>query len=407
MVPLTHSNLLSSASNIAVTLQLTEKDRCLNLMPLFHIHGLVGAVLASMRAGSSVICSSDFDPEKFFSWLEEFHPTWYTAVPTTHHAVLSCAATHKELLQRCSLRFIRSSSAALPPQVMQGLEEVFRVPVIEAYGMTEASHQIACNPLPPGRRKPRSVGLPAGVEVAVFDDEGNVVSPGETGEIVIRGTTVMSGYGNSPQANEESFKHGWFRTGDQGHLDADGYLFLTGRLHETISRGGAKISPAEVDEVLKEHPDVSEAVTFAVPHLTLGEDVAVAVVLREKALVTEAEIQRFVATRLAEFKVPRQVLIVKQIPKSATGKIQRIGLAEKLGLTRPNQAARGTKTGRTAPPTPVEEKLAKIWVQVLGLAMVGLHDNFFDLGGNSLLAMGVLAQIEKQFSKKLPLSILF
>ncbi|TMA10410.1 MAG: AMP-dependent synthetase, partial [Deltaproteobacteria bacterium] len=332
MVPLTQKNLLASANHIGTTLELTEKDRCLNIMPLFHIHALVGAVLASLMAGASVVCTSGFDAEEFFTWLGESHPTWYTAVPTIHQAALSCAAAHKEQLQRCSLRFIRSSSAALPPQVMQGLEEVFQVPVIEAYGMTEASHQISSNPLPPRPRRPGSVGISAGPEVAIMDEAGKLLSSGKAGEIVIRGANVMSAYANGSEANRESFTRGWFRTGDEGYLDADGYLFITGRLKEIINRGGEKISPREVDEVLMQHPAVSQAVTFAVPHSTLGEDVAAAVVQRAKMSVTEGKIQRFAAMRLAEFKIPRQVLIVQEIPKSATGKVERIGLAEELGL---------------------------------------------------------------------------
>jgi len=423
MVPLTHSNLLASAGNISATLELTEVDRCLNVMPLFHIHGLVGAVLSSAMAGCSVICTSGFDPEKFFAWLEQFRPTWYTAVPTMHQAVLSCALANSEMLRRCPLRFIRSSSAPLPLRLMQELEEVFRIPVIEAYGMTEASHQIASNRLPPRARKPGSVGLAAGAEVAVMDEEGNLVTSGEVGEIVIGGPNVMSGYGSTREVevNEESFAQGWFRTGDVGYLDEDGYLFLTGRLKEIINRGGEKISPEEVDEVLKEHPAVSEAVTFSVPHATLGQDVAAAIVLRENNLVTGAEIQRFAATRLAEFKVPRQMLIVNGIPRGSTGKIQRIGLAERIGLAAtceeasnirkdfapPDQSRPEQQRPFVAPRTPVEKSLAQIWAEVLKLEKVGTHDNFFDLGGHSLSAIQVISQVREAFHIEFPLRALF
>jgi acyl-CoA synthetase (AMP-forming)/AMP-acid ligase II/aryl carrier-like protein len=392
MVPLTHANLLASAANIAATLRLTERDRCLNVMPLFHIHGLIGAVLSSVMAGSSVVCTPGFDPEKFFTWLEQFRPTWYTAVPTMHQAVLSCATQQKESLRHSSLRFIRSSSAALPLRVMQALAEIFRVPVIESYGMTEASHQIASNPLPPGTRKARSVGLPVGVEVAVMDDEGNLLDAGKTGEIVIRGKTVTSGYGNSPESNDENFKDGWFRTGDQGYWDKDGYLFITGRLKEIINRGGEKISPMEIDEVLKKHPSVLEAVTFPVPHPTLGQDISAAVVLRHRDTVTGEEIQRFAAARLAEFKIPRQVLIVNRIPKSAAGKIQRLGLPERLGLVTNSKDTDTTKGDLARPRTPLEEELSRIWSLVLGI-QAGIHDNFFLLGGDSIQATRIISRV--------------
>ena len=295
MVPLTHSNLLASAGNIAATLQLTEKDRCLNVMPLFHIHGLVGAVLSSIVAGSEVVCTSGFDLEQFFPWLEEFRPTWYTAVPTIHQAILTRTKAKRKIITGCPLRLIRSSSAPLPPTVAAELEDLFKVPVIEAYGMTEASHQIASNPLPPQQRKTGSVGVATGSEIAIVDEQGKFVSAGRQGEIVIRGANITRGYENHPEANKEAFIDGWFRTGDQGYLDEDRYLFITGRLKEIINRGGEKISPREVDDVLIDHPAVTQVVTFAVPQPTLVEEVAAAIVLHEKASATEREIREFAA----------------------------------------------------------------------------------------------------------------
>ncbi|HEX7623810.1 MAG TPA: AMP-binding protein, partial [Anaeromyxobacteraceae bacterium] len=228
--------------------------------------------------------------------------------------------------------FIRSSSASLPPQVMAELEKVFRAPVIESYGMTEASHQMASNPLPPRQRKPGSVGVAAGPQVGVMDETGRLLQAGSVGEVVIRGPNVTSGYEANPEANAKAFTDGWFRTGDQGFLDEEGYLRLTGRLKELINRGGEKISPLEVDEVLMDHPAVQQVVTFAMPHDKLGEEVAAAVVLREGRSATERELRDFVAGRLAEFKVPRKIVLLTEIPKGATGKLQRIGLAQKLGL---------------------------------------------------------------------------
>ncbi|MBZ9990636.1 acyl--CoA ligase [Mesorhizobium sp. BH1-1-5] len=332
LVPLSHANLAASAAHIGATLGLTPADRCLNIMPLFHIHGLIAAVLSSLAAGGSVFCTPGFNALRFFQWLSEAKPSWYTAVPTMHQAILPRAARNPEQLAGAKLRFIRSSSASLPAQVMAELESTFGCPVVEAYGMTEAAHQMASNRLPPGLRKPGSVGASAGPEVAVMAQDGRLLEPGEIGEIVIRGPNVTAGYEKNPDANASAFAHGWFHTGDQGVLDEDSYLRVTGRLKEIINRGGEKISPLEVDGVLMDHPAVAQVVTFAMPHDKLGEEVAAAVVLREGQSASEADIRGFAATRLADFKVPRKVVILDEIPKGATGKLQRIGLAAKLGL---------------------------------------------------------------------------
>jgi acyl-CoA synthetase (AMP-forming)/AMP-acid ligase II len=332
MVPLSHHNVCASAANIAASLSLTPEDCCLNIMPLFHIHGLMAAVLSSLGAGASVFCTPGFNALKFFAWMKEANPTWYTAVPTMHQAILDRAARNRDVIDASRLRLIRSSSASLPPQVMKALEDTFNAPVIESYGMTEAAHQMASNPLPPRERKPGTVGIAAGPEIAVMDEDGRLLPPGSIGEVVIRGANVTNGYQSNPEANAKAFTNGWFRTGDQGVMDEHGYLRLTGRLKEIINRGGEKISPREIDEVLLDHPAVMQAVTFAVPHGKLGEDVAVAIVLREGAAATEAEIRAFASRRLADFKVPRQVIFLKEIPKGPTGKLQRLGLAEKLGL---------------------------------------------------------------------------
>jgi oxalate---CoA ligase len=332
LVPLSQRNLAISATNIMESLGLQPDDRCLNVMPLFHIHGLMAALLASLGAGASVVASRGFDAFRFFTWLDETQPTWYTAVPTMHQLVLARAGRHRDVIERSKLRFVRSSSASLPPTVMAELERAFGAPVVEAYGMTEASHQMATNPLPPAERKPGSVGLGAGVEVAIMDAVGDLLPGDATGEVVVRGGSVTSGYENNPAANESSFMDGWFRTGDQGYQDADGYLFLTGRIKEIINRGGEKVSPREVDEVMLQHPAVAQAVAFAVPHDRLGEEVAVAVVLNDGVDIDEKVLREHAARHLADFKLPKRILILDDIPKGATGKVQRIGLAEKLGL---------------------------------------------------------------------------
>jgi acyl-CoA synthetase (AMP-forming)/AMP-acid ligase II len=332
IVPLSQRNVCASAANVADSIALLPGDRCLNIMPLFHIHGLIAAVLSSLHAGASVLCSPGFNALHFFRWLDEVRPTWYTGVPTMHQAILSRASRNSETIDNVPLRLIRSSSASLPPQVMAELEQTFGAPVIEAYGMTEAAHQMASNPLPPRARKPGSVGLPAGPEVAIMSEAGELLPAGEIGEIVIRGPNVTAGYKNNDEANAEAFTNGWFRTGDQGIADGEGYFRLTGRLKEIINRGGEKISPREVDEVLLDHPAVAQAVTFAVPHPKLGEDVAAAIVLGEGAEADEQSIRAFASERLADMKVPRTIVFLDEIPKGATGKLQRIGLAEKLGL---------------------------------------------------------------------------
>ena len=332
IVPLSHHNVCASARNVRETLTLTAQDRNLSIMPLFHIHGLIASLLAPLSAGSEVCCSPGFNALKFFSWMAEVKPTWYTAVPTMHQAILPRASKNADVVAESRLRFIRSSSSALPPTVIAELERVFRAPVVEAYGMTEAAHQMASNPLPPNTRKPGTVGRNAGPEVRVVDDNGRTVPAGATGEIVIRGENVTRGYENNPSANETAFIDGWFRTGDQGTMDADGYLTITGRLKEIINRGGEKISPREVDEIIMEHPAVHQCVTFGMPHEMLGEEVAAAIVLREGAQADDRELRQFAAVRLADFKVPKKILILKEIPVGATGKLQRIGLAQKLGL---------------------------------------------------------------------------
>ena len=333
IVPLLQSNVAASAHNIAASLNLTSDDRCLNVMPLFHIHGLLAAVSASLSMGASIWCAPGFDALRFFGWMRDATPTWYTAVPTMHQAILSRAGRNADVIEEVPLRFLRSSSASLPGQVMEALRETFNAPVIEAYGMTEAAHQMCCNPF--DRQKPGAVGVAAGPEVRVAHETENRLVDG-TGEIVISGPNVTPGYESNPDANAKNFFEAdgkrWFRTGDQGAFDADGFLHLTGRLKEIINRGGEKVSPLEVDGVLLDHPAIAQVVTFALPHPKLGEEVAAAVVLKDGVEATEREIRDFAASRMADFKVPRKVIILDEIPKGATGKMQRIGLAEKLGL---------------------------------------------------------------------------
>ena len=333
IVPLLQSNIVASASNIAKSLSLSSSDRCMNVMPLFHIHGLIAAVSASLSVGASIWCSPGFNALSFFSNLDEAKPTWYTAVPTMHQAILARSGRNAETIRNNPLRFLRSSSASLPAQVMGELENCFGAPVIEAYGMTEATHQMCCNRL--DKQKPGSVGIPAGPLVKIAHEVDDCLIQG-TGEVVISGDNVTPGYENNLVANEKSFfrinGERWFRTGDQGAFDKDGFLYLTGRLKEIINRGGEKISPLEVDSILLDHPEINQVVTFALPHPKLGEEVAAAVVLSLGSRSAEKDLKGFARERMAEFKVPRKIVILDEIPKGATGKMQRIGMAEKLGL---------------------------------------------------------------------------
>jgi acyl-CoA synthetase (AMP-forming)/AMP-acid ligase II len=390
IVPLTHANICASAYACGAALALGETDRCLNIVPLFHSYSLNATVLASLAAGASVVCAPGCDVNRFFAWLTTFQPTWYSGVPTMHQAILKHARHNRLRATDCGLRFIRSATAPLSPRIIDELEGTFGASVVEFYGMTEtASSPIACSPLTPRQRKAGSVGMKAALDVAIMDEGGAFVPGCRTGQVVVRGASVMSGYDGNEAATRAAFAGDWFKTGDIGFLDDDGYLVLAGRIGEIINRGGEKVVPREVDELLLEHPAVEEAVTFPVPHATLGEDVASAIVLRPDAVATAKDIRQFAIGRIADFKVPRQIFIVREIPKGPTGKVQRIGLAAKLGV------ANGTGLPRAyvAPRTALEKMLAKHWAEMLEVEQIGIHDDFFAAGGDSLLAAGVLTHV--------------
>ena len=359
-------------------------------MPLFHIHGIVAAVLASLSAGATVVCTPGFDVARFFDWIDEFAPSWYTAVPAMHQAIVERSGLHPQQVKRTALRFVRSSSASLPVQLMERLEDVFRAPVVEAYGMTEAAHQVTSNPLPPRARKPGSVGLPAGPDVAVMDPDGQLLGPGARGEIVIRGANVTAGYAANPEANRSAFCDGWFRTGDEGCFDADGYLFLTGRLKEMINRGGEKIAPRAIDEALMTHPAVAEALAFGVPDAKLGEEVAAAVVLKPGASAPASELQDYLALRLAEFKIPRRIIFLQEIPKGPTGKTHRAALAARLGIESVHSV---TAAVPGLAPSPMTGALIGIWKEVLRREDISGPSHFFDCGGDSILATQAAARV--------------
>jgi acyl-CoA synthetase (AMP-forming)/AMP-acid ligase II len=322
-VPLTHTNVLRSALNIASHYELTSADRSLVVMPLFHGHGLIGAALATLASGGAAIVPPRFSASEFWGLFRKHGATWYTAVPTIHEVLLERA--DRDGAPGRGARFIRSCSAALAPAVLANLEKRFGAPVLEAYGLTEAAHQVASNPLPPRPHKPGTVGFGTGVEIAIIDETGSHLPANRAGELVVRGPDVMRGYRNDPEATAAAFIDGWLRTGDAGVLDDDGYLTLTGRIKELINRGGEKIAPTEIDDVLLEHPAVVEAAAFGVPDAKYGEEVWAAVVLKGD---TDAErLQAFTRTRLADFKVPKVILITSALPKNETGKVERRELA--------------------------------------------------------------------------------
>ena len=332
IVPLTNKNIYSSAENISKSLNLSEADHCLNIMPLFHIHGLIAILAASIRSGASICASNGFNALKFLELAKSEKITWYSGVPTMHQAILLRAEKNLELAKNLNLRLIRSSSASLPPAVFEKLNNVFGCSVIEAYGMTEATHQMTSNPLPPKKQKPGFVGIPAGPEVCVMDEKDKILDQGETGEVCIKGDNVTLGYDNNPEANKNSFTNGWFRTGDQGYFDQNGYLKISGRLKEIINKGGEKISPLEVDNVLMDHPLIEQAVCFGYEDKMLGEDIAAAIIVKEGKNCSETDVKTYAQEKLAKFKIPKKIFFVNEIPKGATGKLQRNVLAKNFGL---------------------------------------------------------------------------
>jgi oxalate---CoA ligase len=389
LVPRSRTCVRVAASQDAEALQLRVTDRFLSLMPLCHGHG-ISAIFTQLVCGGSAFCPPHFEADGLLAWLEEFRPTWFSADPTLQRVILALAQRNPEAFRRIPLRFIRSAGAPPGPDVIQSLEECLGVPVLDGYGLTEIP-SVTRNT--PSRRKPGSVGTSTGTEVAIMDESGNLLPAGTEGEVVARGPTLMPGYLDNPDANLSAFHNGWFRTGDIGRIDRDGFLFIIGRRKEMINRGGKKIVPQEVDHALAKHPALAEAAAFAIPHRTLGEEVAAAAVLRPGAQVTELEVRRFAAEHLAPYKIPRRVVFVGAIPRTATGKPKRNALAKQF-LDLAERRAR-TRTGSREQPRPfteVESKLIGVWQDVLGLKGIDIHDDFFDLGGDSLSAAIMLAQ---------------
>jgi len=327
LIPFSHGNMLAAAARVQSWFGLTPADRCLSVSPVCYSHGLKVTVFTPLITGGSVafpLSPSSLDVNE---WLGELRPTWYSAGPTLHRYMLDKTKALSNVRSIHGLRFVVSGGAPLTREVREGLSISLGVPVLEHYGSSEAA-QISANLPPPGPAKPGTCGIPAKGAVKIVAESGREVSAGEHGEILLGGPTVTSGYLEAPDLNRASFIDGWFRTGDIGSLDAEGFLTVHGRKTEMINRGGEKISPAEIDDALQRHPDVAEAAAFAVPHRRLGEDVAAAVVLREGATMTQLKLREFLLPRLAQFKIPRRIVFVDRLPKGATGKVQRQRLRE-------------------------------------------------------------------------------
>jgi oxalate---CoA ligase len=389
LVPRSHASACVASRQDTEALQLNAADRFLSLTPLCHGHGM-SAIFTQLICGAGMFCPPRFEAQNFPAWLEEFRPTWFSADPTLQRTILTLARENLAVFRKTPLRFIRSAGAPPNPETVRGLEELLGIPVLDGYAMTEAP-SIARSTL--SRRKPGSAGRSAGTEVAIMDPSGNLLPAEAEGEVVARGPTVMPGYLDNPEANRKAFHDGWFRTGDIGRLDGDGFLFIVGRSKEIINRGGKKIVPQEVDNALAKNPALADAAAFAIPHRTLGEDVAAVVVLRPGATATELDVRKFAAEHLAPYKIPRRVIFVEQIPRTRHGKLKRNLLAESYaGLAAARTTARAAAMEQTRALTEVESKLIDVWRAVLGVEEIGVDDDFFDLGGDSISVTIMLAQ---------------
>lgn len=386
-VPLTHRNLCAAAGNVSRSLGLNEHDTCLSMWEQHHIGGLVDLLLAPLISGGSVICAGSFDALRFYDGLATGQPTWFQGVPTTLRELLQMGRTRRHSLEKYPLRFLRSVAAALPPSQMAELEDFFGIPVIQTFGMTEAGPLITTNHLPPELRKPGSAGSPCGPEVVIFNPQGQPLPVDTHGEVAIRGENVFAGYEDDELANSQCFREGWFYTGDIGYFDSDGYLFLRGRVKEMINRGGEKVSPYEVEDVLARHPGVAQVAVFARTHPTLGEDVAAALVLRASHALSEADARMWVSTHLSAFKVPRTILYLDHLPRCPVGKVRRQDLVELA-----NQAEK--QKNRVQPSNALEEVIARLWASELNLSELGVEDDFVAIGGDSLSSVRILTATE-------------
>jgi len=394
LVPFSHRNMLAVVERVKFWFRLTPQDRCLSVSPLYYSHGITTTAMTPLLTGGSIAIPVNTSKVDLSEWFGMLEPTWYSAGPTLHLSVLEKAKARSDARTMHALRFISSAGAALPRGVREDTENALGVPVLEHYGSSETAH-ISANMLPPGPSKPGTCGRPWPDTVIIVDADGRRLPPGQEGEILVSGPTVMSGYLNVPELNRSAFVDGWYRTGDIGRLDAEGFLSLRGRMRELINRGSEKIAPVEIDHALMRHPQVTEAAAYAVPHPRLGEDVAAAVVLQKGANVTADELRELLAAHLAAFKIPRRIDIVDQLPKGVTGKVQRKRLSA-LSKAGPEQASA----------TDWQAKLLQLWRKLLKSENVSIDDDFFEKGGDSLLAMDLHMEIERLTGQELPESTL-
>ncbi|MCC6393807.1 MAG: AMP-binding protein [Bryobacterales bacterium] len=396
-----HRTILNAARTLAHSFRLDSTDLCLNISPLFHSLGLTGGVLMSTVSGGAVIASPRFEPDLFYEWMDVFKPTWFSAVPSVLESLLAAASRHPHVLGRGRIRFLRTAAAPMNPSAAAELEICFRAPLIHVYGMSEAP-PISIQPFE--CRKRGSVGVAAGLEVVIRNHDGAPVPPGETGEVTVRGEHVAVGYYRDEDATRRAFRDGWFHTGDCGYQDSEGHLFLTGRLHDLINRGGEKVSPREVESVFQSHPDVFDAIAFPVQHPGLGEEVALAVVPAHDSSISPVQLQRYATSRLAFHKIPRRFLFLERIPLLPTGKPDRRLLPRLLE----RHPAAPPAQPHVPPRTPNERLLADAWVKALGAGDPGIHVSFFESGGDSLATVAFLAAVSHAFHRDtLPLGFLF
>ncbi|TWI64165.1 acyl-CoA synthetase (AMP-forming)/AMP-acid ligase II, partial [Bradyrhizobium huanghuaihaiense] len=405
LIPFSHSNMLAAAARLQAWFDLTPRDRCLSVSPPFYSHGLKVTVFTPLLTGSSIAVPKNGTILALDEWFDILRPTWYSAGPTLHAAVLD-KATSQNALTEHTLRFVVSGGAPLPKEVHDGLQRILGVPVLEHYGSSEAA-QITANQPPPGPNRPGTCGQPWPETLAIVGKDGHPLPVGARGEIMVRGPTVTSGYLDAPELNRAAFVGGWFRTGDIGSLDADGFLSVHGRVSELINRGGEKIAPAEVESVLLRHPAVAEAAAFAVFHPRLGEDVAAAIVPRPHAHATPLELRHFLQGELASFKIPRRILILDELPKGPTGKVQRRRLRELIDTPTDHQEAMPGPDVNRGPLDDLEAELLTLWRRLLKSEAVTIDDDFFASGGDSLLAMEMLLEVERRIGRPVPDTILF
>jgi oxalate---CoA ligase len=406
LIPFSHRNMLAAAARLQSWFDLTPQDRCLSVSPVFYSHGLKVTVFTPLLTGGTVTFPTDASKFDYVEWFGILKPTWYSAGPTLHRLIFDQTQSRADAKTGHSLRFILSGGAPLPRNVLDGLQRALGVPVVEHYGSSEAA-QIAANLPPPGRSKLGTCGVPGPGIVSIVGEDGCQLPPGEQGEVLVGGPTVISGYLNAPELNRESFVNGWFKSGDIGSIDEDGFLTLHGRKNDLINRGGEKISPVEIDDALMRHPAIAEAAAFPIPHSRLGEDVAAAVVLRPGETATSVELRRYLQDQVASFKIPRRIVIRDRLPKGTSGKVQRRRLTEsweEMSAALPNIL---TPQLVENAPDPLANGLLIIWERLLKTAPLSIDDDFFEKGGDSLLAVEMLLEVESLTGQKIPSSILF